>query len=265
MDDEQFRQLLQYLRLSWKGYRKVRKGVKKRIQRHMRQMGCQYMEAYLIELEKSDETKDECERLMTVSISRFFRDQILWKILQKDVLPNLIKKHREKINVWVAGCASGEEVYSLNILWNDLAISNDYLPKLEIIATDMNPACLERAKAGIYSPSSLKEVPEHFRSLFFQALPGKNLYAVDPSLKSNIIWQIHHLLNDPPKSLFHLIFLRNNLLTYYEDKLKKTAIIKITECLSLGGFLIIGSHENLPFETPDLLPSYSLSYVLKKG
>ena len=265
MDDEQFRQLLQYHGFSWKGYRNVRKGVKKRIRKHMHQLCCKNIETYMLELDKSDKAKYECERLMTVSISRFFRDQILWQVLQKDVLPDLIEKHRGKISVWMAGCASGEEVYSLKILWNDIKTSNAHLPKLKIIATDMNPDYLERARAGIYQPSSLKEVPEHLRSLFFRAQPSKNLYAVDPSLKNNILWQIHHLLTDPPRSLFHLIFLRNNLLTYYEDELKKVALKKIMDRLLVGGFLIIGSHENLPFERADFRPFCSLSYVLKKG
>jgi chemotaxis methyl-accepting protein methylase len=101
MEDQQFRQLLNYLGLSWRGYRRVRKGAKKRISRHMSDLGCQNMAAYLIELATNENARHICERLMTVSISRFFRDRKLWEILQSDIVPQLIERPQEKINVWV--------------------------------------------------------------------------------------------------------------------------------------------------------------------
>ncbi len=264
MDDQQFRQLLQYLGFSWRGYRKVRKGVIKRIRRHMHQLGCQNIATYLYKLEKSHGARAECERLMTVSISRFFRDRKLWQILQMEILPGLIETHRQKIFVWSAGCASGEEVYSLKILWDDLNASIPHLQELEITATDLNPVYLERARAGVYPSSSLKEVPEQFRSAYFHTKKSMALYEIKPSLKKGIIWQTQHLLSDPTGSRFHIIFLRNNLLTYYQDRLKKPAFSKVINQLSANGFLIIGSHERLPFERTDLVPYGSLSYVFKK-
>ena len=264
MDDQQFRQLLQYLGLSWKGYRKVRKAVIKRIHRHMHQLGCQSVAAYLHELEKSHRTKAECERFMTVSISRFFRDRKLWEILQKEILPSLVEKHRQKVFVWSAGCASGEEVYSLKILWDDLNACIPHFPELEITATDLNPVYLERARAGVYPSSSLKEVPEQFRSAYFHTQKSMGLYEIKPSLKKGVIWHTQHLLSDPTGSRFHIIFLRNNLLTYYQDRLKKPAFSKVINQLSASGFLIIGSHERLPSEKTNLVPYGSLSYVFEK-
>jgi len=264
MDDQQFCQLLRHLGLSWTGYRKVRKGVKKRIARHMQDLGCRNVSAYLVELDRRDDARLDCERLMTVSISRFFRDRKLWETLQKEILPVLVEKHNERIRVWSAGCASGEEAYSLKILWDFLAADTCRLPELEVLATDMNPAYLERAKAGVYPLTSLKEVPEELRSIYFQVLTKRKRYAVKSSLKKGIMWQKHHLLSDPPGSQFHIIFLRNNLLTYYKDELKQLAFRKVVDCLCMGGFLVIGLHERLPFETTDLHPLNSLSYVFKK-
>jgi chemotaxis protein methyltransferase CheR len=264
MDDQQFRQLLQYLGLSWKGYRKVRKGVIKRIHRHMHQLGCQSVGAYLHELEKSHQTRVECERFMTVSISRLFRDRKLWGILQKEILPCLVQKHRQKMSVWSAGCASGEEVYSLKILWDDLNASLPNLPDLEITATDLNPVYLERARTGIYPSSSLKEIPEQFRSAYFHRKKSMGCYEIKHSLKKGIVWQTQHLLSCPTGSQFHIIFLRNNLLTYYQDRLKISAFNKVINQLSVDGFLIIGSHERLPSEKKGLLPYGSLSYVFQK-
>jgi chemotaxis protein methyltransferase CheR len=230
----------------------------------MHQLGCQNIAAYLYKLEKSHGARAECERLMTVSISRFFRDRKLWQILQMEILPGLIETHRQKIFVWSAGCASGEEVYSLKILWDDLNASIPHLPELEITATDLNPVYLERARAGVYPSSSLKEVPEQFLSAYFHTQKSMELYEIKPSLKKGIIWQTQHLLSDPTGSQFHIIFLRNNLLTYYQDRLKKPAFSKVINQLSASGFLIIGSHERLPSETSALIPYGSLSYVFEK-
>jgi chemotaxis protein methyltransferase CheR len=230
----------------------------------MQQLGCKDLSVYLLELDKSEKARRQCERMMTVSISRFFRDRKLWDILEKEILPQLIQGHRDKVEIWFAGCACGEEVYSLKILWENLMTSCIHLPKLGITATDMNPIYLQRAKAAIYPPSSLKEVPDPFRSTYFRKKAGRELYEVEISLRKGIIWQTHHLRSDPPGSQFHLIFLRNNLLTYYQDEFKRPAFERVMNCLSAGGFLIIGSHEKLPLERPDLLSLSSLSYVFKK-
>ena len=94
MSDQQFRQLLNKLGLSWDGYRKVRRGVKKRICRHMQQLGCRTMKEYFFALDQSKDARQDCERLMTVSISRFFRDPTFWESLEDDVLANLATKDR---------------------------------------------------------------------------------------------------------------------------------------------------------------------------
>ena len=120
MDDRQFRELLHRFELSWDGYRKVRKGVKKRIRRHMQQLKCQNVRDYFVALEKDKEQRRQCERLMTVSISRFFRDRGLWLMLENEVLPCIIDNNKALVKVWSAGSACGEEVYSFKILWDRL-------------------------------------------------------------------------------------------------------------------------------------------------
>ena len=107
MDDDQFRKLLEYLDYSWSGYRKVRKGVKKRICRHMQQLGCRNTPDYLHVLDQQENRRQECELLMTVSISRFFRDRRLWQMLEHQWLPAMIAKNPSKMKVWSAGCAAG--------------------------------------------------------------------------------------------------------------------------------------------------------------
>lgn len=229
----------------------------------MQRLGCDSMDAYLAELEKPD-VKRECERLMTVSISRFFRDGKLWEALRENILPELIERCGKDLKVWSAGCAGGEEVYSFRIVWEEMKKRFERLPELKLTGTDMNPDNLERCRAGIYPPSSLKEVPDELKPIYFDKIRGKKSYSVKSRLRSNISWRPHHLLSDPVGSGFHIIFLRNNLLTYYEDGLKLPALAGILESLSSSGFLIIGSNEKLALETEDFVFFSGFSFIFKK-
>ena len=264
MHDDQFRQLLDYFQYSWAGYRKVRKGVKKRISRHMQQVRCTLMNEYLKLLETNTKERQECERRMAVSISRIFRDRKLWGDLENEILPCLIEAQNEKLKVWSAGCARGEEVYSFMIVWDRLRAHFQRLPELEMIATDMHPEYIEKAKTGIYTKSSLKEVTDPIRAVYFERKKGGNRYDVKPMLKDNITWQIRNMFSDPPGSGFHIIFLRNNLLTYYQRDLIKAPFNKIINSLAPDGWLIIGSHEKLPDESLGLTRKPSTPWAYRK-
>jgi chemotaxis protein methyltransferase CheR len=263
MEDKQFCQLLNRFGFSWAGYRRVRKGVKKRVTRHMHNTRCRNIEEYIETIEKDREAQLQFERLMTVSISRFFRDGRLWEIIQGRLLPLLVQKTSQSIKVWSAGCASGEEIYSFKILWDGLRKSYTDISNLHILATDMNPEYLERAKTAVYHRSSMKEVPQMIRSTYFDKL-ARERYVLKSWMRDGIVWQIHDLLSDPPGNIFDLIFLRNNLLTYYIDDVKVPAIKMVVNSLTPGGFLIIGSHEKLPFEVSDLKPWEESTIIFQK-
>jgi chemotaxis protein methyltransferase CheR len=262
MDDRAFKELLDFFGFSWSGYKKVRKGVKKRIARHMEQLGCRHVDAYIAALKNRDTLRSECEQLMTVSISRFFRDHGLWETLLRDILSGLIDRDITPVNIWSAGCASGEEVYSLKIVWETLSRQFDELPMMEILATEMNPVYLSRAREGIYQRSSLKELPEEFLPIFFQS--HKKHFAVKSFLKKGISWELYNLLFDVPEKRFHVILLRNNVLTYYGAELKSRAFRNVIERLEPEGFLIIGSHEQIPISKSELIPFRECSYVFQK-
>ena len=264
MNDQQFRQLLNRYEFSWTGYRKVRKGVKKRINRYMKSIECHTMEDFLAELDKNNEVRDHCERLLTVSISRFFRDLGLWQGLKDHILPEFMNVERKKLRFWSAGCACGEEVYSFKIIWDLLRNTYLHVPDLEVLATDINPIYLDRARSGIYPPSSLKEVTKEIRSGYFKQKGGKKLYEVEPSLKIGITWKNHHLLSRPAGSDFDIIFLRNNVLTYYKEELKKEACRKVLGSLAPNGILVIGCHETIPVEAENLIYDSHVPYLLRK-
>jgi chemotaxis protein methyltransferase CheR len=264
MDDQQFRNLLDFHRLSWAGYRKVRKGVKKRVSRYMQELGLHRMDEFLLAIERNPELRKQVEILMAVSVSRFFRGRRLWRILEEHILPEIIAQRVEQVKVWSAGCACGEEPYSFKILWETMKQRFERLAELELWATDMNPLNLEKAREGIYPLSSLKEVPPEWRVGYFSPRTESRL-AVSDFLKKGVLWKVHNLLTDvPPHREFQIIFLRNNLLTYYPDEVKEPALERIIESLAPGGFLIIGSHEKLPAQCQVLIPFPHHPYIFQR-
>jgi chemotaxis protein methyltransferase CheR len=231
----------------------------------MHELGCHTMHDYLTILDINPVIRNDAEQLLTVSISRFFRDRHLWKILEETIIPNVISQYGESVQVWSAGCALGQEAYSFTILWLILGEKLDQLPQLRVWATDSNPDYLNKAREGIYVRSALREMPKTIIENYLCPSEDKTTYTVIDKAKEGIQWEIYNLIKEPaPAKQFQIIFLRNNLLTYYEQKIKEPAFRKILKRLTHGGFLIIGSHEKLPFETSELEPLEGSSYIFRK-
>jgi len=265
MHDDQFRQLLDWFNFSWTGYRKVRKGVKKRISRHMQELNCPSIKAYLSLLQESDVFRQEAERRMTVSISRIFRDRQLWHDLEEDILPPMIAAERKIVRVWSAGCARGEEVYSFKIVWDRLIAKCAHAPDLAITATDMHPDYIENAREGIYTQSSLKEVPPDILEDYFDIKKRGHRFAVKAFLKKGIDWKTQHIFADPPGPAFEIIFLRNNILTYYKTHQKKEGLNTVLKALAPDGWLIVGSHEKMPPGTLNIERHNSIPWAYRRG
>ncbi len=264
MDSRDFTLLLDRFALSAEGYRKVRKGVQKRIVRHMQEVRCPSMKAYLERLQTDGDAEREARRLMDVSISRFFRDGPLWRTLEEETLPSLLAEHPGGLRVWSAGCALGQEAYSFAMLWLTLAGRTAAMPPLEFWATDVNPAYLEQAIEGVYPEGALARVPAEVRARFFRPAGKKSFRAVD-ELRQGIRWQVHDLTVDqPPARDFHLIFLRNSMLTYYRREVVEAALPAIADSLAPGGFLVIGQKERLPGFLKGFGPHPILSFLYRK-
>jgi chemotaxis protein methyltransferase CheR len=264
MREFDFRLILDRFDLSPEGYRKVRKGVQKRIIRHMATLGCPNAGAYLKRLDNDAEARNEAHRLTDVSISRFFRDGPLWRTLEEEILPSMITEHPEGLRAWSAGCALGPEVYSFTILWAVLAAAMTTMPPLELWATDVNPAYMKRAIEGIYPAAALARVPADARARFFRPV-GKKSFHIADELREGIRWQVHNLVADPPPARdFHVVFLRNNLLTYYRKEIVEAALPPIADSLERGGYFIIGRKEHLPDSMMGFHPHATVSCLYRK-
>lgn len=262
MDDKQFKRLLGELGYSFEGYRRVRKGVKKRIRRHMRDLACRDMTAYLGRIAASHQDREACMRRMAVPISRFMRDRPLWDALQGRWLSELHRRFGPRPHAWSAGCACGEEAYSLMIAAREAPVNA--LP-MNITATDLNPVCLARARAGVYPASSLREMPADLLSRYFSPLRRGRRYRIHPGLIEGITWCSRRTENPLPGQMYDLILLRNSVLTYYEPPQQTRVLRKVLACLRPGGTLVIGSQEKLPARLTDMVPvSVSCPYVFCK-
>ncbi|MBM4326662.1 MAG: hypothetical protein FJ118_05790 [Deltaproteobacteria bacterium] len=105
MTDEEFREVLDQFGLSWRGYRKVRKGVKQRLARNMLELECRTVRAYLDKAASNQNLKRKVEALLTVTISRFMRDRRLWECLDREIFPEAVRSGPDPIKIWCAGCA----------------------------------------------------------------------------------------------------------------------------------------------------------------
>ncbi len=256
LSDDEFRMLLKHYDRPWSGYRKVRKGVKKRLRRHMNKLGCTSFDTYIQALKDRPELKAECEQCLLVTISRFWRDRGLWEFLQQHLLPEIESSFGSPIRAWSAGCACGEEPYSLAMVWAKLFDTTT----LSVLATDSQATCLDRASTGIYASGSLKELPEDYRARFFAPHRGKRQWRILTSKLPPIAWRQHHLFDAPPGS-FHLIFLRNSLLTYHQGHRLHAVLSSIPSALIPRGWLVVGSHETLPSTFSNLVRNPSCPWV----
>ena len=264
MDDEQFRQLLNHFGYSWKGYRRVRKGVKRRISRHMQQLGCRNNEEYLKSLDSDRGLRRQFDDVMSVSVSRFFRDRALWKMMEHKIVPEIVEENKEKVRFLSVGCACGEEVYSFKIVWDIVRTRLGCMPELEILAMDINPDYLRRAQEGVYSRGSLKEVPQELRDRYFTYFKTDGFYRISPSIREGISWEVHNVLKKPFQGGFQIILSRNGILTYYNEELKRPAFRRVVDSLASGGYLIVGSHEKLPENYKHLVPFGGTTYIFKR-
>lgn len=263
MDDRDFKNLLDHFGFSWDGYRKVRRGVKKRLRRHMQLLGCRSLADYLEAIQRQSVVRAEALRRLAVPISRIMRDGILWETLANAILPDLAARFGLPLQVWSAGCAGGEEVCSLVIAADRFRTACGLSRAvLAIWATDLNPACLLRARQARYPRSSLREVPTVAAARYFSARRGGRAWQFNPCAAATVSWQCQSIEAAPRGLNFHLVCLRNSVLTYYAESCRVPVLEKVVRQLVAGGVLVVGSREGLPPGFNGLAPwSAALPYV----
>ena len=239
--------------MRWVGFRKVRRQVCKRIDRRLKGLGLPSIASYSSYLSSHRQEWQVLDSLCRISVSRFCRDQRVFDFLTKTVLPDLarsaVASGQSTLQCWSAGCASGEEPYTLSILYK-LGVYPQLpdLPPigLDVVATDADPHLLQRAEDGCYPASSLRDLPPSWISLAFERVG--DAYSIRERFRHGVHFLRQDIRKELPVGPFRLILCRNLAFTYFEPVLQREVLLKLLPRLVAGGALIIGQRESLPRE-----------------
>ncbi len=236
------------LRLRWRGFRKVRTQVCRRIDRRREELHLADAAEYRAYLETHPAEWAVLDELCRISISRFYRDRAVFEFLEREVLVQLARAETAsggtELRCWSIGCAGGEEPYSLAILWKLCLASRFPSVALRILATDADEHAIGRAQQGWYAAGSLKDLPPDWR---LQALhPSGNKFCVKAEYREPVTFLVQDVRRTVPEGLFHLILCRNLAFTYFDEPLQREILHKIAERLVPGCALVIGNLKSLP-------------------
>ncbi|AME28201.1 CheR family methyltransferase [Burkholderia sp. PAMC 26561] len=194
-----------------------------------------------------DDHPDETSLLlkdMLIGVTNFFRDRDAFEALEREVVPKIVAKEREldePVRVWVAGCSTGEEVYSLAILLSERLPEDTASPAIHLFATDIDQHAIEVARRGSYPESILTDVPPTRLDRFFTH--ARERYVINKSVREKVLFAPHNLLRDPPFSQVDLVSCRN-LLIYLDRTVQRQIFQTFHFALKPGGFLFLGSSES---------------------
>lgn len=221
--------------------------MKRRLDRRMRILEIKDYLEYAMILKKEKPEFDELIASLSINVTNFFRDPTVYDKLKLSIIPKILSGlgQRDKIRVWSAGCASGEEAYSLAIMFTHaIGKTNDF--DVEIIANDINKKAIEYAQNGWYSEKSVNTLPKDIISNHFQKIVNSENdvgYEVVPSTKNLVTFKVCDILSNDSKNL-DVIFCRN-VLIYYEKEAQELIITKFHHCLKESGYLVLGMDETM--------------------
>ncbi len=267
-EDEIFKQILTILR--------VRRGIdfqyyksstlKRRIIRRMALAQLEKPANYLDYLRADKSEQDDLYNDMLISVTSFFRDPATFTMVSEEVFPRLVKNkeaENEPLRIWVAGCATGEEAYSMAICLYEYLGDRASLIKVQLFATDISEIAIAKARSGLYSLTEMEGLGEARIEKFFTKTDGK--YQVNKAIRDMCVFAHHNLLKDPPFSKIDLLSCRN-VMIYLEPVLQNRLLTTFHYALNKNGYLLLGKSETIGRQSDiftSLKPNDKL--YLKKG
>lgn len=213
------------------------KQMKRRIESLISRNKYKSFDDYFAAIKKDKELFNEFINYLTINVSEFYRNPIQWTTLEKDIIPELMKRSR-KLTVWSSASSTGEEPYSLVML-----LSKFYnLKDIKVMATDIDMGAIEKAKMGVYSEKSLKNLPKEFQSNYFEKIG--NSYKIKDEVKRCVEFKQMNLLKDRYPSNCDLILCRN-VLIYFTEEAKDNIYRNFNSSLVKNGVLFVGSTEQI--------------------
>jgi chemotaxis protein methyltransferase CheR len=203
------------------------------------------VDALLEKIEGQPQFMDELLGELTVNVTEMFRDPGFWKVLRDEIIPSLVRKNKS-LKIWHAGCSSGEEVFSMAILLHEMHITNN----VSILATDLDPGVIEKAKGGTFPIKHLEVNDKNYSKLntgnplstWFRSVKGTAI--LDPRLLKNVTFREHDLVTGDIDGIFDILLCRN-VMIYFNQSLQNEVLTKFHRTLPMNGFLSIGQKESL--------------------
>lgn len=193
---------------------------------------------YVAGLKSDKELFEEFVNYITINVSEFYRNPEQWKLLDEQIIPELIQRFGKNLKVWSAACSTGDEPYSLVMAFSKhLPLSN-----IKIFATDLDKQVIAKAKVGLYNAKSIVSVPDEFKKKYFTQVGPS--YKIADEIKARVEFKEHNLLKDAYPTDCHLIVCRN-VLIYFTEEAKDEVFRKYLKSLAKGGVLFIGSTEQI--------------------
>jgi chemotaxis methyl-accepting protein methylase len=222
------------------------KCIRRRIAVRMRACGVHTYDDYRALLSRSPGEYERLRDALTINVTRFYRNAETWNLLRRTVLPALFDQPRVEVRVWSAGCASGEEPYTLAMLAADLldqAGRSGELSRLTIDATDIDRASLDRARAASYRIEGLAELPAELMRAYIEAAGDQR--RVTERVRRRVQVRPHDLIREnPPRTDYDLILCRN-VVIYFDRPMQERLFEAFTNALVPGGYLVLGKVETL--------------------
>lgn len=216
----------------------------RRIEKRMNVTNIQHLYDYATFVSSNLEEQQTLQEDFLIGVTRFFRDTEAFKSLKEKVIPQICqnKKSSEVIRVWIAGCSTGEEVYSLAILIDNYIKTHQLNLDFKIFATDIDPSALAIAGAGAYHINIINEIEKVYLDQYFVKI-GDQIQIIK-RIREKIVFSYHNLIKDPPFIKMDLISCRN-LLIYFDNKIQKKVMYNFHFALNQYSYLFLGNSESL--------------------
>jgi chemotaxis protein methyltransferase CheR len=222
------------------------KCIRRRIAVRMRACGVHTYDDYRALLDRLPGEYDRLCDALTINVTRFYRNAETWNLIRRELLPVLFESPRVEVRAWSAGCASGEEPYTLAALAAaqlDGSGRGDQLARLVIDATDIDRASLERARAARYRPEGLTEMPVDVAGAYFETV-GEERRVID-RVRRRVHVRPLDLSREPPLRPDYDLILCRNVVIYFDRPMQERLFQAFAEALVPGGYLVLGKVETL--------------------
>jgi two-component system CheB/CheR fusion protein len=245
-DDEQFERLLEYLKsqrgFDFTGYK--RSSIRRRVKKRMHEIRIEEFGDYQDYLEVHPDEFEALFNTILINVTAFFRDKPAWDYLAAEIVPRILAglEEDEPVRIWSAGCASGEEAYTIAIMMAEILGVEAFKRRVKIYATDVDEEALEIARHASYSERDMEPIPPELREKYFTLEGGRYVFLSD--LRRSVIFGRHDLVQDAPISRLDLMICRNTLM-YFIAETQTKILERFHFALKDTGFLFLGKAEML--------------------